>query len=132
MASPESNKQAVLEYVAAFNRGDLETLRAIFTPDAMIIGVLGSAPINDALSIWSELHAAFAIELTVDSIAAEGDQVACRYTERGRFLGPFRGKPPTGRPYELTAMEWFQMRDGKIAQRWGARDSASQMRQIDG
>ena len=31
---------------------------------------------------------------------------------------------------ELVAMEWFTLRDGKIVRRWGARDHASQMRQI--
>lgn len=37
----ESNKQVVLSYVEAFNRGDLEALRDLFTPDALIHGVLG-------------------------------------------------------------------------------------------
>jgi len=33
-------------------------------------------------------------------------------------------------PYELVAMEWFVIHDGKIQRRWGARDSASQARQL--
>lgn len=32
--------------------------------------------------------------------------------------------------YEIVAMEWFHLRDGKVAARWGARDSATIMRQI--
>ena len=40
------------------------------------------------------------------------------------------GYEPTGRTYERVAMEWFVIRDGKIARRWGARDGASQARQI--
>jgi hypothetical protein len=27
-------------------------------------------------------------------------------------------------------MEWFEVRDGQIVRRWGARDHASQARQI--
>jgi hypothetical protein len=27
-------------------------------------------------------------------------------------------------------MEWFVIRDGRIQRRWGARDAASQMRQL--
>lgn len=53
-----------------------------------------------------------------------------RYSESGVFQGPFRGHEPTGKPFELVAMEWFILRDGKIERRWGARDSASQARQI--
>ena len=43
---------------------------------------------------------------------------------------PFRGSGPTGKSYELIAMEWFQLRDGKIYRRRGARDTASQARQM--
>ena len=31
---------------------------------------------------------------------------------------------------EVVAMEWLELRDGDIRRRWGARDSASQARQI--
>ncbi|HTJ00812.1 MAG TPA: nuclear transport factor 2 family protein [Dongiaceae bacterium] len=130
MTQTELNKQTVTQYVAAFNRADMDTLRTLFTPDAVIRGVLGWGNLDQVIPVWRELHAAFAIELTIDSIAAEGDQVAVRYTERGKSVGAFRGMPVTGQAYELVAMEWFEMRAGKIYRRWGARDSASQNRQM--
>ncbi len=126
----ESNKQVVLKYVEAFNRGDLEALQELFTPDALIQGVLGWGELDKAMPIWKELHEAFAINLTVEEIIAEGDTVAVRYTERGVFVGSFRGQEPTGKSFELVAMEWFTLLDGKIHRRWGARDAASQARQI--
>lgn len=130
MSACERNKDVVRQYVAAFNRGDLQALRDLFTPDAVIHGVLGSGGLEVAVPIWRELHDAFGITLTVEDLAAEGDRVAARYTERGTFNGPFRGKPPTGKSFEIGAMEWFILRDGRIAQRWGARDSAAQARQL--
>jgi predicted ester cyclase len=130
MATPESNKEVVRRYVAAFNRGDEDALRGLFTPDALIYGVLGAGGVEDAVPVWRELHAAFGIALTVGEMIAEGDQVAVRYTERGTFAGPFRGKEPTGKSYELVAMEWFVLRDGRIHRRWGARDAAAQARQV--
>lgn len=129
MNTPESNKQTVLQYVEAFNRGDLEALRQLFASDAVVQGVLGWGPMDEVIPIWKELHDAFAIELTVEAIIAEGDAVAVRYTERGEFRAPFRGNAPTGKRFELVAMEWFILSNGKIARRWGARDSASQARQ---
>ena len=130
MTTPESNKQVVREYVEAFNRGDMEALRRLFTPDAVVQGVLGWGGLDVVVPIWEELHSALRIEMTVESIIAEGDTVAVRYTERGKFVGPFRGNAPTGKPFELVEMEWFTLRDGKIERRWGARDAASQARQI--
>jgi len=61
---------------------------------------------------------------------ADGDIVGVRYTERGTSIGSFRGGPVTGKSFEVVAMEWFIIKDGKIHRRWGARDNASQMRQM--
>jgi hypothetical protein len=38
--------------------------------------------------------------------------------------------PATGKSYEMVAMEWFEIKDGLIHRRWGARDSASQSKQL--
>jgi predicted ester cyclase len=70
------------------------------------------------------------VHLTVDAIIAVENTVAVRYTERGKSVKAFRGLGPTNRSYELLAMEWFEVKDHLIQRRWGARDSASQNRQL--
>jgi steroid delta-isomerase-like uncharacterized protein len=131
MRTQEQNKATVERYVRAFNSADFDELLRLFTPDAVVHGVLGWGDLGKVIPIWRELHEAFALNLTVEAIIAEGNSVAVRFVERGTFRGTFRGHAPTGKSYELLAMEWFEMRDGKIHRRWGARDSASQSRQID-
>ena len=126
----EKNKQVVHSYVEAFNRADFGALRTIFAEDAVVQGVLGQGTMDKVIGIWGELHSAFGLTLNVQELICEGNVVAVRYIERGTFRGPFRGHPPTGKSYELVAMEWFTIRDGRIQQRWGARDAASQARQI--
>ncbi len=130
VSTQESNKEVVGRYIEAFNRGDMEELRQIFAHDALIYGVLGWGGLDEVVPIWEQLHQGFAMELTAEQMIAEGDVVAVRYTERGTFQGSFMGNQPTGKSFELVAMEWFISRDGKIHRRWGARDSASQARQI--
>jgi predicted ester cyclase len=130
VTASDANKHVVLRYVAAFNAADYDTLRHVFAGDAVIQGVLGQGGLEFAVPIWKELHHAFALRLTVEEIIAEGEVVAVRYTERGTFNHSFRGQSPTGKSYELVAMEWFLLRDGKIKQRWAARDAAAQARQI--
>jgi predicted ester cyclase len=130
MPQAPANTAVVRAYVEAMNAGDSERLRALFAPDAEIWGVLGFAGIEVALPIWRELHEALAMQLTIEAIAAEGDTVAVRYTERGEARASFRGQPATGRTYELLAMDWFELKDGRIQRRWGARDSAAQARQL--
>jgi ketosteroid isomerase-like protein len=128
--SEEANKKMVLNYVDAFNRGDMEALRHLFTADALVYGVLGWGGLDKVMPIWLEIHNAFAIQLQVEAIIAEGDTVAVRYLERGTSVGSFRGQAATELSYEIVAMEWFIIQGGLIHRRWGARDSASQFRQM--
>jgi predicted ester cyclase len=117
MSNIERKKAVVAHYVEAFNRGDMAARRDLFTADAVV-------------PIWEEIRNALQIQLTVDDLIAEDERVAVRYIERGTFVGPFRGNKPTGKSYEIAAMEWFEFQGGKVSRRWGARDSAAQSRQI--
>jgi steroid delta-isomerase-like uncharacterized protein len=128
--STAANRQIVLSYVDAFNRGHIDRLLDLFSTDALVYGVLGWGTMDQVAPIWRELKNAFAIQLQVESIVAEDDLVAVRYVERGTSVGSFRGGPVTGKSFEVVAMEWFVIKEGKIHRRWGARDNASQMRQM--
>ena len=126
----QQNKDIVRAYADAFNRGDLDALCKLFSPDAVVWGVLGWGGIEQVRPIWQDLVDCLKIELVIEDIITEGEIVAVRYTERGTSVRPFRGAPATGRSYELVALEWFVVRDGLIHRRWGARDAASQARQL--
>jgi steroid delta-isomerase-like uncharacterized protein len=123
-------KEVVLRYVDAFNHADLEAVCAVFANDALVWGVLGWGTLEQARPVWRDLMDCLQIQLQVDGIVSEGNTVAVRYTERGKSIRPFRGAGPTGRTYEITAMEWFEVKEGLIHRRWGARDSAAQSRQL--
>jgi ketosteroid isomerase-like protein len=124
-ASPSRHRAAVLAYVEAFNRGDLDGVCAAFAPDAEIRGVLGWGSVADARPVWRDLIDALAMQLEVQQLVEQGDSVAVCYLERGSAVRPFRGRPATQRRYEVVAMEFFTFRDGLILRRWGARDFAA-------
>ncbi len=123
-------KAVVLAYVDAFNRGDVDGVCNLFASDALVWGVLGWGTIEKARPVWAALIDGLKVQLQVDAIISEAGTVAVRYTERGQSVKEFMGKGPTGRTYEITAMEWFEIQDGLIHRRWGARDSAAQNRQL--
>ena len=120
----------MLEYVDAFNRGDLPGLKALFTEDAEIQGVLGKGNMDKIEPIWRQLVDGYGMQLSVEELVCNGDVVAARYTETGTFKAPAFGNEPTGKSYQLVAMEWFHIENGRIKRRWGARDFASQARQL--
>lgn len=127
--------ETVQAYVEAFNAGDWDGIRPLFAPNAVIRGVLGWGKLEEVVPVWRELHDGMAIRLEIEALIGAENAVAARFRETGRFVGAFRGLPqaePTGRPYEVIAMEWFEFVDGLIARRWGARDFSAITRQVLG
>jgi ketosteroid isomerase-like protein len=91
------NNAVVLDYVNAFNRGDVDGVCRQFAPDAQVYGVMGFGGLNKARPIWERLVTCFKMKLQVEMMIEEGDVVAVRYAERGVFSAPFRGTPPIGK-----------------------------------
>lgn len=130
-ATTAINKATVSAYVAAMNAGDEAALRAVFAPGASIVGVTGEGSVDYAMPVWQQLHTGLNMRLEVQSMVAEANIVAVRFIERGSWTGPFLGfTSPTGKTYELSAIEWFELEAGKITRRWGVRDSAHQAKQV--
>jgi len=130
MSRPEQNKEVVRRYIEAFNRGDMKALRALLADDAEIQGVMGKGLFERVEPIWRQLIEGYGIQLHIEEMVGEGNRVAVRYTETGTFKAPAFGHQPTGKSYELVALELFEIEDGRIKRRWGARDAASQARQL--
>lgn len=130
MSVENEAKAVVRRYVEAFNQGDLEGLRSLLADDAEVQGVLGKGQFDRIEPIWRQLIEGYGMQLEIQGLVAEGNVVAARYRETGTFRAPAFGHQPTGRSYELVAMEWFEIESGRIKRRWGARDAASQARQL--
>lgn len=130
MSIEQESKAVVRQYVEAFNRGDLNGLKALLADDAEIQGVMGKGLFEKIEPIWRQLIDGYGIQLQIEGLIAEGNIVAARYVETGTFRAPAFGNQPTGKSYELVAMEWFEIEGRRIKRRWGTRDAASQSRQL--
>jgi predicted ester cyclase len=129
------NEDVVRGYVDAFNAADWEKMPSLFAGNAVIRGVLGWGTLDFAIPIWRDLHDNMQMRLRLDDLIVADGKAAALFTETGTFSGPFRGLPgiaPTGKRYEIVAMEWFQFEGARIARRWGARDSTAITRQVSG
>ena len=66
----------------------------------------------------------------IDSMIAEGDQVAVRTTMTGRHDGDFFGIPPTGVEVTVPGIHILSLCDGKIVLHEGVNDDMALMRQL--
>jgi predicted ester cyclase len=59
-----------------------------------------------------------------------GDYVIVRSTVTGTSLGPYFGRPPTGRAFSVTGTDIYLVRAGKLRGRWGNEDALGMMTQL--
>ena len=71
------------------------------------------------------------VHMEVVDLVAEGEKVVGRFPCSATNLGPWRGKPPTGRRFErLDEVYIFRIHHGRIAKAWGLEDTRSRERQL--
>ena len=71
--------------------------------------MMGQGLFDRVASIWRQLIEGYGMRLHMEDIVAEGDLVAVRYTETGTFKAAAFGREPTGKSYQLVAMELFEI-----------------------
>ncbi|MBV9750057.1 MAG: ester cyclase [Acetobacteraceae bacterium] len=55
-------------------------------------------------------HAVFATD--------SGSHTVGRYTYEGTHLGPFLGRPPTGKPFQMRSIDIWRVEDGRFVEHW--------------
>lgn len=138
----ESNKEIVERFIhELYANGNVAVFDELLAPDAFISGVGGEVrgDVSKLKEMATNLHsmlqqAAPGIEFEIDELIAEGNRVAARFTESGTLTGPYVAGPnriePTGESFEVTAMEFFHLEDGKIKERWATRDRLGFLQQV--
>jgi steroid delta-isomerase-like uncharacterized protein len=101
--------------------GDPSAMRDMVAADFLDHDPMPGQPagVEGAEYVVSTMTAAYPdLRFTVDDLLAEGDRVAMRWTLHGTHKGSFLGRPPTGRPVQLSATIIWRIEDGKVAERW--------------
>ena len=70
------------------------------------------------------------VHWTVVESIAEGNKIMIRFTMRGTQTNPLMGIPATGKSVCVTAMNIYELRDGKIIREHGLPDLFSLLGQL--
>ncbi len=132
--SPEENKALVLRFVEAiFKRGMSDRLSAFNALHAVEhIAILGDERGIDGMKEeYALLLMAFPnLHFTVDTIVAEADVVAWRWTMHGTHEGNYRQYPATGREVIMKGVSLERIAGDKIMGPWANLAECEILRQI--
>ena len=117
----KQREQLVRDHVRYENDGDYEAALATFkhpryeyvATDEVYDGS------DEVMAHWRELHRAFPDQqIEILSIHASDETVLMEAIARGIHTGPYRGLPPTGRPFEQQFLAIFVFEgDGLVCER---------------
>lgn len=129
----KQNKETVRRFAEQFiNAGNYGTAEEFLAENIHDYTPLGETTGREAVvETANELGTAFPdFSITLDEIVAEGDTVAVRMTQRGTHEGVFLGIEPTGKSFEIEAMAFARLEDGKIVERRARPDILGLLRQL--
>lgn len=129
----EENKQIVRRFVnEVVNSGNLDRIDEYVGENVVDHTPFGETEGREAFRDTTEaLQNAFPdLEVTPVEVISEGDTVSVRMTQRGTHEGEFLGVPPTGQSFEIMAMAFAHLEDGKVIERWVQPDVLGLMQQI--
>ncbi|OGO41830.1 MAG: hypothetical protein A2137_06330 [Chloroflexi bacterium RBG_16_58_8] len=132
--STSKNKANVRRHVEeVWNKGNLDIIPELISPKYVAHPLTGDEVkgtdgfkqlVTTMRTAVPDLH------ITIDSMVAEGDTVAARYTYTGTFTGEIPGYKPTGKKFKWTDALFHRFEGGKQVEAWTFADSLVRSRQL--
>ena len=135
MASQDS-KDLVRRYFAeVWDRGDLDAIDRLFSPDFVRHGPALEGGDLRGLEGMKQLVRMYRgsfpdLEVPIEEQLAEGDVVVTRWTARGTHQGDLMGTAPTGRRATVPGVLIDRVAGGRIAEEWASYDALSMLQQL--
>jgi steroid delta-isomerase-like uncharacterized protein len=124
--SAEDNKALVRRYLEeGWSRGNVGVLDDILAPNYQLRVLQGTSRHEDPVTHGIDrvkqsitmYHQAFSdLEISPQTIVAEGDRVVVEWTARATHTGTFRSIPPTGKQLSYAGINIYKVEGGKIVQ----------------
>ena len=134
MAEIEQNKKVMEQFVSFINTGDRTIGEPIISPDVIFYAPTSPEPMHGFdgyIQVLNMMRGAMPdVQWKVEEVIAEDDKVMMRFTMSGTHTAPFMGMPATGKPVSVTAMNIYQLKDGKIIREHGLPDIFTMLMQL--
>ncbi len=99
--------------------------------DSGVAGGVQNVPVTDMQKMWRNSKAAMPDrKLVNDLILCSGDIVTVRTTMSGTMTGSMYGLPATGKAFNISAIDIYRFKNGKVVERWGNNDQVTMLKQL--
>lgn len=127
-------KQTILQWVAAYNAGNVEAAAALYHDDVTNVQMPWgkTARGRDAMrATFVKVFQAFPdIRIEIKNLVESGEWVVIEWAFGGTMRGEFAGHAPTGLTFAMQGCEVFHILDGKIQNQHGYWDKATMFDQL--
>lgn len=128
------NKQVMEQFIRFINTGDRTIGEPIIAPEVIFYAPTSPEPMHGFdgyIQVLDMMRGAMPdVQWKAEEVIAEDDKVMIRFTMSGTHTAPFMGMPATGRSVSVTAMNIYQLKDGKIVREHGLPDIFSMLMQL--
>ncbi len=131
-ALEEANKALYIRAEEAWAKGDVETIKEVFSPDYIGHSALGSdESLEQTLEGVKQNMTMFSdIAISRTDLIAKEDKVVTMATFSGVHTGDVEGFPATGNAFEMKVMMILRIENGKIVESWSLDDYLSFYQQL--
>ena len=134
MENKNPNLQVMDKFIHFINTGDIALGKSIISPDVVFYAPTSPEPMHGFegyTAVLDMMRGAMPdVHWHAEETIAEGDKVVVRFTMTGTQTNPFMGMPATGKSIRVTAMNIYDLRDGKIIREHGLPDLFSMLVQL--
>ncbi len=130
----QGNRLVMEQFIRFINTGDLSIGESVISPDVIFYAPTSPEPLHGFegyVAVLDMMRGAMPdVQWSADEFIAEGDKVMIRFTMTGTNTGAFMGMPATGRAVKVTAMNIYQLKDGRIIREHGLPDIFTMLTQL--
>lgn len=132
----QTAKDVVRRYTEeGYNEGNPAVIEETVADDVVVYGLHGvDGPVRgiDAYLEWAGdlLRAIPDAHAEIEALVAEGNMAAVHWRMSGTQEGELGDLPATGEQFEMRALAFFRLEDGKIAEKWYTADEVGMMEQL--
>ena len=132
--SIETNKQLMNRFVEFINSASQTLAQELISTNAVFYVPGRSEPLRGPagyLALVGMMRSGFPdIQWSLQDMVTEGDTIAARFLMRGTHQATFMDVPPTGKPIQVQAMNFYRLTEGQFIEEYGQPDMLGLLQQI--